>query len=69
MAEKKVFKVTGMGCQNCAAKVKKALEALPGVEKAEVDFPAKQAEITLSAPVADQALKDAVAAAGKYALV
>ena len=46
--EQKSFTVNGMGCANCAAKVRAALEAVPGVAKAEVDHAAKKAVVTLA---------------------
>ncbi|MBQ7737274.1 MAG: heavy-metal-associated domain-containing protein [Oscillospiraceae bacterium] len=66
--EQKSFTVNGMGCANCAAKVRAALEAVPGVAKAEVDHAAKKAVVTLAegAAVADETLKAAVNALGRY---
>lgn len=63
---KKIVNITGMGCEGCATKVKKALEALPGVESVEVELAAKRAVVNLQDTVADQALIDAVNAIGKY---
>lgn len=56
----KTLKVQGMMCAHCAARVKKALEALPGVEGASVDHVAGSAVVTLNAPVADEVLRAAV---------
>ncbi|MBQ9819882.1 MAG: heavy-metal-associated domain-containing protein, partial [Bacteroidales bacterium] len=42
---KKEIKIEGMMCEHCAARVKKALEKLPGVA-AEVSLEAKNAVIT-----------------------
>ena len=58
----KTLKVEGMMCMHCEARVKKALEALPGVENAVADHTAGTVVITLNAPVADEALKAAVEA-------
>ncbi|MBR3570369.1 MAG: heavy metal translocating P-type ATPase [Oscillibacter sp.] len=58
----KTLKIEGMMCAHCEARVKKALEALPGVEKAEVSHESGAAVVTLSAPVGDDALKQAVEA-------
>ena len=58
----KTLKVTGMMCAHCEARVKKALEAVPGVESAVADHTAGTAVVTMSAPVADEALKAAVEA-------
>ncbi len=62
----KIINITGMGCEGCAAKVKKALEALPAVEGVKVELAAKRAVVTLKEAVADQVLLDAVNAIGKY---
>ena len=59
---KKTLKVEGMMCMHCEARVKKALEAVPGVESAVADHAAGTAVVTLSAPVADEALRAAVEA-------
>ena len=56
----RTLKIEGMMCGHCAARVKKALEAVPGVETAVVDHAAGTAVVTLSAPVADEALSAAV---------
>ena len=56
----KTLKIDGMMCSRCEAHVKKALEALPGVEGAEVSHVKGEAVVTLSAPVEDAALKKAV---------
>ena len=58
----KTRKVEGMMCTHCEARVKKALEAVPGVESAAADHAAGTAVVTLSAPVADEALRAAVEA-------
>ena len=59
---KKTLKVEGMMCSHCEARVKKALEAVPGVESATADHNNGTAVVTLSAPVADDALRAAVEA-------
>ena len=58
----KTIHIEGMMCAHCEATVKKALEALDGVENATVSHEAGTAVVTLSAPVADDALRDAVQA-------
>ena len=58
----KTLKVEGMMCMHCEARVKKALEAVPGVESAVADHSAGTAVVTLSTPVADETLKAAVEA-------
>ena len=56
----KTMKIEGMMCGHCEARVKKCLEALPGVEEAVVSHEAGTAVVTLSADVSDEALKKAV---------
>ena len=56
----KTMKIEGMMCGHCEARVKKCLEALPGVEEAVVSHEAGTAAVTLSADVSDEALKKAV---------
>ena len=54
--------IEGMMCAHCEATVKKALEALDGVASAAVSHEAGTAVVTLSAPVDDAALTEAVQA-------
>ena len=61
---KKVIKVDGMMCAHCEAHVRKALEALEGVEKAEVSHEKGEAVVTLGSNVDDAVLKAAVVEAG-----
>jgi Cu2+-exporting ATPase len=56
----KTMKIEGMMCGHCEATVKKALEALPEVEAAEVSHEKGTAVVTLSAAVADDVLKKTV---------
>ena len=56
----KTLKVEGMMCEHCEARVKKALEAVNGVESAVADHNANTAVVTLSADVADDVLRKAV---------
>jgi Cu2+-exporting ATPase len=58
----KVLHVEGMMCEHCEATVKKALEAIDGVESAVADHNANTATVTLSKDVADEVLKEAVEA-------
>ncbi len=57
---KKTMMIEGMMCGHCEARVKKCLEALDGVESAEVSHEKGTAVVTLSAEVADEVLKKAV---------
>ena len=56
----KTIKIDGMMCIRCEAHVKKALEALDGVESAEASHEKGIATVTLSSPVADETLKKAI---------
>jgi Cu2+-exporting ATPase len=56
----KTMKIEGMMCGHCEARVKKALEALPEVSAANVSHESGTAVVTLSAQLADEALKKAV---------
>ena len=58
----KTLKVEGMMCPHCEARVKKALEAVPGVAGAVADHNKGTAVVTLSAPVEDEVLRAAVEA-------
>lgn len=57
-------KIKGMMCPHCEAHVKKALEALDGVESAAPDKDAGNAVLTLSKAVSTDAVKAAVEEAG-----
>ena len=57
---KKTMKIEGMMCGHCEAAVKKALEALDGVDVAEVSHETGTAIVTLSANVSDEVLTKAV---------
>ncbi len=56
----KTMKIEGMMCGHCEARVKKCLEALPGVEEAVVSHEQGTAVVRMSAPVADDVLRTAV---------
>ncbi len=58
----KTLKIEGMMCGHCAATVKKALEGVDGVEKAEVSHEKGEAVVTLSKDVANETLKSTVEA-------
>ena len=58
----KTLNIEGMMCGHCEARVKKALEALAGVESAEVSHEKGTAVVSMSADVADDTLKEAVEA-------
>ena len=56
--------VDGMTCSMCAAKVKDALEAIPGIDSASVSYPASKATMTADAGVDRNRLLSAVTALG-----
>lgn len=56
----KTMKIEGMMCGHCEAAVKKALEALEGVETAEVSHEKGTAVVTMSVDVSDEMLKKTV---------
>ncbi len=59
---KKTMKIEGMMCGHCETAVKRALEAIPQVESAEVSHVSGTAVVTLREPVADDVLRAAVEA-------
>lgn len=64
---KKTVKIEGMMCPHCEAAVKKALEAVDGVETATPNHETNSAEITFTTSVDDEKIKKAVEDAGyKY---
>ena len=58
----KTMKIKGMMCPRCEARVKKALEAVDGVETAVPSHEAGTAVVTLNKEVAADVLKAAVEA-------
>ena len=58
----KTMKIEGMMCGHCEATVKKTLEAIEGVESANVSHENGTAVVTLSADVSDNTLKSVVEA-------
>ncbi len=59
---KKTLHIEGMMCGHCEARVKKALEALPQVQEAQVSHETGRAVVTLASEISDDALKSAVEA-------
>ncbi|MBO9450791.1 copper-translocating P-type ATPase [Tropicibacter sp. R16_0] len=49
------LQITGMGCASCVGKVEAALNALPGVDQAHVNFASETAQVSHEAPLADVA--------------
>ena len=56
--------VKGMMCEHCEMHVKKALEAIDGIDAASADHKKGEVKLTLSKAVADDAMKAAVTDAG-----
>ncbi|SDE39470.1 heavy metal translocating P-type ATPase [Ruegeria marina] len=56
------LKITGMSCAGCVGRVERALQAVPGVAEASVNFANRTAQVTHEGPVAD--LTEATAKAG-----
>ena len=63
-AERRTIRIDGMMCGHCEAHVKKALEAIDGVEHAEASHTAGTAIVTLTADVDNNLMKSAVEEAG-----
>jgi Cu2+-exporting ATPase len=62
--EERTIKVNGMMCEHCEMHVKKALEAIDGIDAASADHKKGEVKLTLSKAVADDAMKAAVTDAG-----
>ena len=60
----KTLNVEGMMCPHCEAHVKKALEAMEGVESAVASHEKKTVTVTLSGDVSEETLKKAIEAEG-----
>ncbi len=60
----KTIKIEGMMCPHCEAHVKKALEAIAGVENVVPSHVEKKATLTLTSPISDEILKSTVEAQG-----
>lgn len=56
----KTLKIEGMMCPHCEANVKKALEALDGVQEATASHEAGTAVVILTKEVSEETLKKAV---------
>ncbi|MCL4424860.1 MAG: heavy metal translocating P-type ATPase [Firmicutes bacterium] len=65
-AKPQVFRLTGLECADCAEKLEKKLSAIPGVEKAQVNFGASK--LTVSTALAPERIAKAVAEAGYGAI-
>ncbi len=63
---KQTYPINGMKCSGCVTGVKQALEALPGVQEAEVQLNPQQATIESERPLSFEEVRAAVAKAGNY---
>ena len=63
-SSEKQLHVEGMKCNKCAGHVREALEAVPGVESAEVSLDEKRATVHLTGNVPDEMLTGAIVEAG-----
>lgn len=54
------FKVEGMHCMKCVGRITQALQAIDGVERAEVDLDKENARVFLSKPVDENFIADTV---------
>lgn len=61
---KKILRIDGMMCGHCENRVKTALEAVPGVAKAEVSHEKGSAVVTLNGKVAEKKLQKVIEAEG-----
>lgn len=63
------FPVQDLNCAACAVRAEKALQAVKGIESAEVNFATKEASVSLNDPQIGAALFEALQKAGKPAQV
>lgn len=61
---KDVYPVTGMSCAACAARVEKAVGAVPGVHSANVNYASAKVAVEMDSALAPEELRKAVQAAG-----
>jgi copper ion binding protein len=64
MATTATYAVTGMSCQHCVDAVTAEVGRLAGVEQVQVDLAAGEVTVTSEAPLALDAVRDAVDEAG-----
>lgn len=63
---KKSFRLVGLDCANCAAKMERAIANLPGVEKVTVSFMTTKMTIEAADDKMDEIVKEATAIVNKY---
>ena len=60
------YNITGISCSGCVANIKKALESVPGVTKAEVQKETPNATVTMEQQIELSVLQQAVKQYGNY---
>lgn len=58
------YQVIGMTCQHCVASVTEEVGEIPGVDRVEVDLDTGALNVHAAAPVAREAIEEAVVEAG-----
>ena len=68
--KEQTFPVTGMKCVNCKARVENTINALDGVDKAEVSLENSNVNVTYDETlVSPQAMKEAVDDLGRFEMI
>ena len=62
---KKKYRITGIDCANCAAKMEDAIKKIPGVNDASVSFMMQKLTIDADDEKFDEVMQQAVAACAK----
>jgi copper chaperone CopZ len=60
------YKITGMTCNSCVARVQAAIQAIPGVQSALVTLSPPQAQVESKMEISTQTFRNAVSAVGNY---
>lgn len=63
---KKSFRLVGLDCANCAAKIEREVSKLPGVDKAVVSFMTTKMTIEADESKMDQIVKQATEIVNKF---
>lgn len=58
------YDVKGMHCASCASIIKRKLEKIPGIEKADVNLPAESAEVTMGSHVGTEMMNAVISPLG-----
>ena len=62
------YQISGMTCDHCIQKVKKALENIQGIESVTVTLEPPQAVVTMHLHISEETMNEALAAVGNYSL-